>query len=45
MEITQTPIAKAEMLIRRPVAKVFESFIDPAITIQILVYQRQRAAK
>ncbi len=32
MEITLTPIAKAEMLIRRPVAEVFESFIDPAIT-------------
>lgn len=32
MEITQTPIAKAEMLIRRPVADVFEAFIDPAIT-------------
>jgi len=25
-------IAKAEMLIRRPVAEVFEAFIDPAIT-------------
>lgn len=32
MEITQTPRAKAEMLIRRPVAEVFEAFIDPAIT-------------
>jgi uncharacterized protein YndB with AHSA1/START domain len=26
------PIAKAEMLIRKPVAQVFEAFIDPAIT-------------
>ena len=26
------PSAKAEMLIRRPVAEVFEAFIDPAIT-------------
>ena len=26
------PIAKAEMLIRKPVADVFESFVDPAIT-------------
>jgi len=25
-------VAKAEMLIRRPVGKVFEAFIDPAIT-------------
>ena len=27
-------IARAEMLIRRPVAEVFEAFIDPAITTQ-----------
>jgi uncharacterized protein YndB with AHSA1/START domain len=26
------PAAKAEMLIRRPVAQVFEAFVDPAIT-------------
>jgi uncharacterized protein YndB with AHSA1/START domain len=26
------PTAKAEMLIRRPVAEVFEAFVDPAIT-------------
>jgi len=26
------PVAKAEMLIRRPAAEVFEAFIDPAIT-------------
>ena len=26
------PIARAQMLIRRPVADVFEAFIDPAIT-------------
>lgn len=26
------PIARAEMLIRRPVEQVFEAFIDPAIT-------------
>ncbi len=32
MEITQIPVVKAEMLIRRPVAEVFEAFIDPAIT-------------
>ena len=31
-EITKTPIAKTEMLIRRPVADVFEAFIDPAVT-------------
>jgi uncharacterized protein YndB with AHSA1/START domain len=27
-----SPIAKAEMLIRRPVAEVFEAFVNPAIT-------------
>jgi uncharacterized protein YndB with AHSA1/START domain len=26
------PIAKAQMLIRRPPAKVFEAFVDPAVT-------------
>lgn len=26
------PVAKAEMLIRKPVAEVFEAFVDPAIT-------------
>jgi uncharacterized protein YndB with AHSA1/START domain len=31
-ELTHTPVAKAEMLIRKPVAEVFEAFIDPAIT-------------
>jgi uncharacterized protein YndB with AHSA1/START domain len=28
------PIAKAEMLIRKPVAEVFEAFVDPKITSQ-----------
>ncbi len=32
MKITQIPFAKAEMLIRKPVAKVFEAFVEPAIT-------------
>src|SRR5258708_1366459 len=30
--LTHAPIAKAEMLIRKPVSEVFEAFIDPAIT-------------
>jgi uncharacterized protein YndB with AHSA1/START domain len=30
--LTQAPVAKAAMLIRNPVAQVFEAFIDPAIT-------------
>lgn len=32
LHLTDPPIAKAEMLIRRPVADVFEAFVDPAIT-------------
>ena len=32
LQLTEPPVAKAEMLIRRPPAKVFEAFIDPAIT-------------
>jgi uncharacterized protein YndB with AHSA1/START domain len=31
-QLTHDPVAKAEMLIRKPVAEVFEAFIDPAIT-------------
>lgn len=31
-QLTHVPFAKAEMLIRKPVAEVFEAFIDPAIT-------------
>lgn len=30
--MTTKPTAKAEMLIRRPVAEVFEAFVNPAIT-------------
>ena len=30
--IGMEPVAKSEMLIRRPVQEVFEAFIDPAIT-------------
>jgi len=32
MEFQQLPVAKAEMLIRRPVAEVFNAFVDPAVT-------------
>lgn len=32
MKVENAPVAKTEMLIRRPVAEVFEAFIDPAIT-------------
>ncbi len=32
LQLTQIPVAKAEMLIRRPVAEVFEAFINPTIT-------------
>ena len=32
MNFEKPPVAKAEMLIRKPVAEVFEAFVDPAIT-------------
>ena len=32
LQLKQSPIAKTGMLIRRPVADVFETFIDPAVT-------------
>jgi uncharacterized protein YndB with AHSA1/START domain len=32
LRLTRPPIAKAEMLIRKPVADVFQAIIDPAIT-------------
>ncbi len=32
MALTRPPVARATMLIRRPVAEVFEAFVDPAIT-------------
>jgi uncharacterized protein YndB with AHSA1/START domain len=32
LQLTQAPVAKAEMLIRKPVAEVFEAFVDPKIT-------------
>ncbi len=32
LQLTKAPIAKAEMLIRKPIAEVFEAFINPEIT-------------
>lgn len=32
MALQNIPTAKAQMLIRKPVAEVFEAFVDPAIT-------------
>jgi hypothetical protein len=32
LQLTDAPVAKAEMLIRKPVAEVFEAFINPEIT-------------
>ena len=32
LQLTQVPVAKAAMLIRKPTAEVFEAFVDPAIT-------------
>jgi uncharacterized protein YndB with AHSA1/START domain len=34
MQLQNVPIAKAEMLIRKPVAEVFEAFVNPAVTSQ-----------
>ncbi|TWT00294.1 SRPBCC family protein [Reyranella sp. CPCC 100927] len=31
-DLTQAPVATAEMLIRKPVAEVFNAFVDPAVT-------------
>lgn len=31
MELTKTPVAKAALLIRKPVAEVYEAFVDPEI--------------
>ena len=32
MTLRQAPVAKAQMLIRRPIGEVFEAFADPAVT-------------
>lgn len=32
MPLTQPPVVKTQMLIRRPAAEVYEAFVDPAIT-------------
>ena len=32
MSLTDDPVARTQMLIRRPVSAVFEAFVDPAIT-------------
>jgi len=32
LQLTRAPVAKAVMLIRKPVAEVFEAFVDPEIT-------------
>ncbi len=32
MNIHEMPVATAEMLIRKPIATVFDAFVDPAIT-------------
>lgn len=32
LQLTKEPFGKVEMLIRKPVAEVFEAFINPVIT-------------
>jgi uncharacterized protein YndB with AHSA1/START domain len=34
LRLTTAPVARAEMLIRKPAAEVFEAFVNPAITSQ-----------
>jgi uncharacterized protein YndB with AHSA1/START domain len=34
--MTETTVAKAQMLIRKPVAQVFEALVDPAITARLV---------
>lgn len=34
LQLTQVPVMKTGMLIRKPAAEVFEAFLDPAITTQ-----------
>jgi len=41
LQLTQAPIAKAEMLIRKSVAEVFEAFVESGNYPQVLV---QRAS-
>ncbi len=31
-QLEQAPVAKAELLIRKPVGEVFEAFVNPEIT-------------
>ena len=31
-KLLHVPVAKAEMLIRKPVVEVFEAFVNPAVT-------------
>ncbi len=37
-QLTHNPVVKAEMLIRKPVTEVYESFINPSIYYKVLVY-------
>ena len=34
LQLTQVPVSKTGMLIRRPAAEVFEAFVDPDVTTQ-----------
>jgi uncharacterized protein YndB with AHSA1/START domain len=34
MKLENAPVAKSEMLIRRPVSEVFEALVDPAVTLR-----------
>lgn len=42
LQLTQVPVAKTGMLIRKPVAEVFEAFIDPNITTKFWFTRSER---
>lgn len=45
MKLENSPVAKATMLIRRPVEEVFNSFIDPSITTKFWFSRSSGALK
>ena len=44
LQLTHIPVAKAEMLIRKSVAEVFEAFVNPEITQKFLGRGEEAAA-
>jgi hypothetical protein len=44
LQLKQVPITKTGMLVRKPVADVFEAFVNPDITTKFWFHQEQRKA-